>query len=755
MRGLDGCDAIADRFVRLSGRLVAVGYLADLVLVVPDTASQSGAAAPWWTPFAVIMVFGPGLTMGALTFHRNPAWMRRAAMLAAVGYPIALGAWLVAWQRIPLHDDQWLADAPALAGLAAAVVWRTPVTLLMLAADAVAATVVNYGGRAPEVDVPFVPDLLYAYGYSLLFVAAVLMFIRSGRLLERIQADAFATAAARATIRARATERSRFASLTHDWVMSTLLAAALGGDRDSVRRQARRTLNHLDDLEYPFGHVLDAQDTAARVHTVITQIDSAIPITLEVEPDAERWGFPAAAVSVTAAATGEAVRNSVRHAGSRAARRIEIHADGRGLRVIVADDGVGFDTTVRRPDRLGIEFSIQGRMAQLLGGSSSITSRPGAGTTVGLTWSGPMIDRRTISDGYLNPDANPPVPVGIRTLLGMHTRAAWLIVGLVLAAYAASLAGSPIVFADPWPIVGSLVLTASAAIALLAVPGDPPPLWAALTIVVAGGPVAYGIVSAVVPVPDNAIAQEWSLGCAAAVCTFLCMRGRVVVAWLGMLAVFAVFIVAIGLPADGFAVPFLYLAPPLAATFFARTIRPVAGTILDLRAHTLHRVATEAAESATSAERDLQLHRLGRLTRPILEQLADSGPLDAVRGECALLEAELRDALRAPQLAHPPVTAAARAARHRGVEVILYDEHGLDDTDDDVRQRLRAATTSELDRTRNGSITVRIQRPGRRPVVTIVANGADDTRRIELDQHARPIGHPLDDGPTGTTISRD
>ncbi|WP_153414182.1 sensor histidine kinase [Nocardia macrotermitis] len=738
---MDARVAIADRFVRLAGRLVAVGYLIALLLVIPDLADQAGAVAAWWTPCTIVVVFGPGLAMGALSFHPDSGWMRRAATLAAIGYPVATGAWLIAWHHVPLHADQWLADVPALAGLAAAVAWPAWVGLLTLVVATCVATVVNHTGRAPEVNVPFVPDLLYATGYSALFVAGLLMFVRTGRLLQTIQLDAFRGAASAAALRGRADERARFAALTHDWVMSTLLTAARGGDRDTVRRQALRTLNYLDDLEHPFGRVVDAPNTAVRLRAAITHIDPNLPITVEIAPGIDRWAYPAAAVSVTAAAAGEAVRNSLRHAGSGAYRHVGVRLDGTGFEVTVSDDGVGFDTSVERPDRLGITLSIRARMRQLGGGSAVITSGLGVGTTVRLSWSGPLIDQRTVFGEYGRSVAKSPAPLGMRTLLGMRTPAARLLVGGYLIAYAASIATTPALSSDPWPTLACLVLTVVATAAVLAVPGDPPALGVSLAILAVGGPGQFAIASAVSSMWQDTTAQEWSLGTAGAVCTFLCLRGRVALGWVALLLVFVEFAIRAGLPADGargFTVPFLYLAPLVAATFFARIIRPVASTVLDLRADTLHRVSAEAAEAAAIAERDRQLRRLGRLTRPLLEQLAGAAPIDDVRDECALQEAELRDALRAPQLAQSPVVAAARAARSRGVEVLLYDEHGLDDVTEQVRHRMRTVAVGELDRARDGSVVVRIQRPDRRPLVTIVANGSDGTRRTELDRDAHP-----------------
>lgn len=76
----------------------------------------------------------------------------------------------------------------------------------------------------------------------------------------------------------------------------------------------------------------------------------------------------------------EAVTNAVRHAS---ASRVDVLLDHRGDRVqaMVEDDGVGFD-----PDRVqdGEHFGLLGlrERAEGLGGSMTVESAPGAGTTV-------------------------------------------------------------------------------------------------------------------------------------------------------------------------------------------------------------------------------------------------------------------------------------------------------------------------------------------------------------------------------------
>jgi signal transduction histidine kinase len=53
--------------------------------------------------------------------------------------------------------------------------------------------------------------------------------------------------------------------------------------------------------------------------------------------------------------------------------------------VKVTDRGRGFDPELTPPSRRGIRESITGRM-QAAGGQAAVSSRPGAGTTVTVSW---------------------------------------------------------------------------------------------------------------------------------------------------------------------------------------------------------------------------------------------------------------------------------------------------------------------------------------------------------------------------------
>jgi len=97
---------------------------------------------------------------------------------------------------------------------------------------------------------------------------------------------------------------------------------------------------------------------------------------------------PGPVVAAIAQATREALANVAGHAGTgRAWVSVtpgEAPGSG-GIRVIVRDTGCGFDPDRVDPARLGVRRSITERVEDW-GGSASVESAPGEGTTVCLRW---------------------------------------------------------------------------------------------------------------------------------------------------------------------------------------------------------------------------------------------------------------------------------------------------------------------------------------------------------------------------------
>jgi signal transduction histidine kinase len=99
--------------------------------------------------------------------------------------------------------------------------------------------------------------------------------------------------------------------------------------------------------------------------------------------------IPVDVANAFATAVGESVRNSLAHAGTPASyvnRSVHVAIDDASVRVVVDDDGVGFDVERGRQQSIGVAANIFGRMRQLPGGRARIRSSRGSGTKVELSW---------------------------------------------------------------------------------------------------------------------------------------------------------------------------------------------------------------------------------------------------------------------------------------------------------------------------------------------------------------------------------
>ncbi|MGU3435006.1 sensor histidine kinase [Actinomycetes bacterium M1A6_2h] len=389
--------AIADssaalRITRQYSAFVGLGYLFYLV-ALPSTIAQSFAVMDvWWSALALPALFGPGIAMGLMGWRSPARRLRRLAAVTVGACVVMLALWPLGWNGglIPNDKGMYFSQFIGLTGLAAAAAWRPRWTFAVLIVVVVAAATINHEVRAPGYNGTLFPEIAFSFAFSIVPVAAGIMGIRTAGVLDRTRNQAFADAAQTGAVRARADERRRFDELTHDSVMSTLLAAAREGSSKALSQQASRTLDAIDDLQ---SGADDDQDlTAAQSTAVIQAVVAAVDPGLRIEVDDRAPGatFPAGVIRTLASATSEALRNSVVHAGIDSTRSVDVTIGaGPAVLVDIADDGLGFDPAAVPPHRLGIAVSIHGRLAQLTGGSSSVVSRPGSGTRVSVSWTAP------------------------------------------------------------------------------------------------------------------------------------------------------------------------------------------------------------------------------------------------------------------------------------------------------------------------------------------------------------------------------
>ena len=130
---------------------------------------------------------------------------------------------------------------------------------------------------------------------------------------------------------------------------------------------ARSVREVVDSLARPFGGSIDLSVNG----------DSAL--------------FDAAVESALTGIAREAITNSVKHSN---ATRIAVELDfakGGAVRIVVSDDGIGFDANAVRPDAYGLlsmqERAVRARVAL------TFVAEPGAGTSIIASWSPEVVGR--------------------------------------------------------------------------------------------------------------------------------------------------------------------------------------------------------------------------------------------------------------------------------------------------------------------------------------------------------------------------
>ncbi|MDY6810697.1 MAG: hypothetical protein SW127_17025 [Actinomycetota bacterium] len=338
----------------------------------------------------------------------------------------------------------------------------------------------------------------------------------------------------------------------------------------------------------------------------------------------------------------------------------------------------------------------------------------------------------------------------VRDLLGMRQPGAWLVAAAFLAATWSTI--GYILIKDPaeWPTIPAGVILTAAVVAILQVPGDPLPLGTTIALA-AAGPAACACALWATAGPGvpwtSSLMVMWAHSGITAVYCFMCVRGRLVAPWLGFLAasaVYAFWAESLGQsPVEALRMVAINLAPLIMGTLFSLTLRPTARAVFALRSQTITQVARLSADAAADEERANQVAFLDSLARPMLERIASGAPLTGEeRIQCALLEAHLRDRLRAPLMTALDLEEPAYRARAHGVEVVFIDDSGArpDGRDTDpIDSRVASAVSdlagSVLAAARTGQVFVRVAPPHGSIAASVLHRRPDGSSvRSEIDK---------------------
>ena len=237
----------------------------------------------------------------------------------------------------------------------------------------------------------------------------------------------------------------------------------------------------------------------------------------------------------------------------------------------------------------------------------------------------------------------------------------------------------------------------------------------------------------------------WPLGAMTFLLLVLALRGRRGWAWLGfaVLAAIAVLVGVLGGRDSLMAVNDVarQAGTLLIGTLFALVLRRSSQTITAIQANQLTRTTVAASSAAATRERASQNARLEQDARPALERILQPEPLsEDEQRHFVLLEATLRDGIRASGFSSERITAATRQARQRGLTVVLLDDRGSELVDGD-RNLVEAALMDQLQSTVEGAITARLSPLDHDEIATIVVEEGGHYRRVVVTHEGAEVTH--------------
>ena len=660
----------------------------------------------------------------------------RAALLVLLGVHTTLVLLAVPLPIIPFYDQVRVA-APVpnilvnyyLVIAVAATAVLSPrgrfLYIVLLAPFLIAGYPAQDGLRLPAEEVMFYTS------FALTDIGLLTWLLRQAQALDEADARRRALLIRLRTDASRARARRRADNFIHDRILSVLKTVpATPAGVAQLRAGAREALADLDTAAAePDAPARSSELLAALTRRLRAIGGDDVVISDSITKD---LNLPQEVARALVDAAAEALRNSLTHAAGPdrgpIVRTASLRSDADGVTITVSDDGRGFDPERAPISRHGVSGSIIARMRDAQG-QARIDSSPGAGTTVTLSWN-PRTTTATTGAS----------PLSLASCLETPRARAIVVCVFVLYTLVTLLEMRVDSYRRLAPVIAGLLAIGLAALALLKrwPAHRMPARAAALVAAITGGAnvlVLFQIDSAGWPGYTS-----WCIGAGTTLCCGLIARERPRQAWAGLILI----IVVIGVwtlstghnPANIFALGSGQFSTLLIWYLTARIS-------IDITART---AASEAAGAEIAAQR--RAHResealmrqamvsVRRRVEPLLTAIADGAPITAgMRARARMLEAELRDERRAPFFTGTRVIESARAARIRGIDVILLDDRGTSGgLTDDAREAIINRAARALDDARKGQVVIRLLPPRQRPrllsivtdndILTLDADGA-------------------------------
>ena len=584
-------------------------------------------------------------------------------------------------------------------------------------------------------------EVMFYTSFALTDIGLLTWLLRQAQALDEADARRRALLIRLRTDASRARVRRRADNFIHDRILSVLKTVpATPAGVAQLRAGAREALADLDTAAAePDAPIRSSEPDESSVRSsellaALTRRLRAIGGDDVVISDSitKDLNLPQEVARALVDAAAEALRTSLTHAAGPdrgpIMRTAALRSDADGVTITVSDDGRGFDPEHTRTSRYGVSGSIIARMRDAQG-QARIDSSPGAGTTVTLSWN-PRTTTATTGAS----------PLSLASCLETPRARAIVVCVFVLYTLVTLLEMRVDSYRRLAPVIAGLLAIGLAALALLKrwPAHRMPARAAALVAAITGGAnvlVLFQIDSAGWPGYTS-----WCIGAGTTLCCGLIARERPRQAWAGLILI----IVVIGVwTLDTGRNPIIILTLGAGQLFPLVIWHLTARLSVDITART---AASEAAGAEIAAQR--RAHResealmrqamvsVRRRVEPLLTAIADGAPITAgMRARARMLEAELRDERRAPFFTGTRVIESARAARTRGIDVILLDDRGTSGgLTDDAREAIINRAARALDDARKGQVVIRLLPPRQRPrllsivtdndILTLDADGA-------------------------------
>lgn len=235
---------------------------------------------------------------------------------------------------------------------------------------------------------------------------------------------------------------------------------------------------------------------------------------------------------------------------------------------------------------------------------------------------------------------------------------------------------------------------------------------------------------------------SWHLGANTFLLLAIGLRGRSGWAWIGMASMTGITLIWTESTGQGLLAGVDLVdrqaGTLLIGTIFAIGLSRTARRIAEYNESESRNAAEQAALQAGSDERRNQITVLESEARPVLELIASPAILTPVqRSEFLILEATLRDNIRARTLSRAPLAAVAQDARRRGIDVLLLDDSETQTHSPDQEDHIANWVAEHLNGLVEGTFTARVLPSGRSALASIVLESGGASRHFELNPSER------------------